>query len=190
MSRKIIIGCIGLFVLALLWAGISIYPDWLWFEHLQFAPIFWTMLLSRFGFGLIVWLFLLIIISVNLFIAKRLSPPAKPGEAEPGYFAQIGISQNTFNLLLMAAILIASFVIASKGSNQWDMVLRYLYQEPFGTTDPIFNRDIGFYVFSLPLYIFIRNGVLLLFLLIAAVASLMPAVRAGRVDPLQVLRTE
>jgi hypothetical protein len=164
MSKKIIIGCIGLFVLALLWAGISIYPDWLWFENLQFAPIYWTMLLSRFGFGLIVWIFLLIIISVNLFIAKRLSPAVKPGEAEPGYFAQIGISPNTFNLLLMAAVLIASFVIASKGSNQWDMVLRYLYQEPFGTTDPIFSRDIGFYVFSLPLYIFIRNGILLLFL--------------------------
>jgi uncharacterized membrane protein (UPF0182 family) len=162
MSRKIIIGCIGLFVLALLWAGISIYPDWLWFENLKFAPVFWTMLLSRFGFGLIVWVFLLIIISVNLFIAKRLSPAVKPGETEPGYFAQIGISPNMFNLLLMAAILIASFVIASKGSNQWDMVLRYLYQEPFQAMDPIFNRDIGFYVFSLPLYIFIRNGVLLL----------------------------
>jgi len=167
MSRKVIIGCIVLFVLAILWTVISIYPDWLWFENLQFAPIFWTMLLSRFGFGLIVWIFLLIIISVNLFIAKRLSPTLRPGEGikeEPGYFAQIGISPNTFNILLMVAVLIASFVIASKGSNQWDMVLRYLYQEPFESTDPIFNRDIGFYVFSLPLYIFIRNGILLLFL--------------------------
>ena len=98
MNKKVIIGCIVLFVLAILWALISIYPDWLWFENLQFAPIFWTMLLSRFGFGLIIWIFLLIIISVNLFIAKRLSPAAKPGETEPGYFAQIGISPNTFNI--------------------------------------------------------------------------------------------
>ena len=167
MTRKVIIGCILLFVFAILWTVISIYPDWLWFESLKFAPVFWTMLLSRFGFGLIVWLFLLLIISVNLFIAKRLSPAPKAGDGfkeEPGYFAQIGISPNTFNLLLVAVVLIASFVIATKGSGQWDMVLRYLYQKPFEATDPIFNRDIGFYVFSLPLYIFIRNGVLLLFL--------------------------
>ena len=45
------------------------------------------------------------------------------------------------------------------------MLLRYLYQQPFGSTDPIFNRDIGFYLFSLPFYIFIREGLLVLFVL-------------------------
>jgi hypothetical protein len=43
------------------------------------------------------------------------------------------------------------------------MVLRYLYQQPFGSTDPIFNRDIGFYLFSLPFYGFVRTGLLVLF---------------------------
>ena len=42
------------------------------------------------------------------------------------------------------------------------MVLRYLYQEPFGHIDPIFDKDIGFYVFSLPFFNFIRDGLLLL----------------------------
>ena len=170
MNRKVLIGLIVLFVIAIIWVGISVYPDWLWFKNLQFAPVFWTMLLSRFGFGLIVWLFLLIIISANLFIAKRLSHTPRPAEGfkeEPGYFAQIGISPNTFNIFLIAAVLIASFIIASKGSGHWDMILRYLYQKPFGATDPIFKKDIGFYVFSLPLYIFIRNGILLLFLFAA-----------------------
>ncbi|NVL93013.1 MAG: UPF0182 family protein, partial [Desulfobacterales bacterium] len=36
-------------------------------------------------------------------------------------------------------------------------------QQPFGSTDPIFNRDIGFYLFSLPFYAFVRNGLLVLF---------------------------
>ena len=45
------------------------------------------------------------------------------------------------------------------------MVLRYLYWQPFGSTDPIFNRDIGFYVFALPFYAFIRSGLLILFVL-------------------------
>ncbi|HET9466111.1 MAG TPA: UPF0182 family protein, partial [Gemmatimonadales bacterium] len=32
----------------------------------------------------------------------------------------------------------------------WDLVLRAMYATPFGTRDPIFSRDIGYYVFTLP----------------------------------------
>ena len=32
----------------------------------------------------------------------------------------------------------------------WDLVLRLLYGTRFGIADPIFSRDIGFYVFTLP----------------------------------------
>lgn len=37
------------------------------------------------------------------------------------------------------------------------MVLSYLNQQPFGSNDPVFNKDIGFYVFSLPFYVFVRE---------------------------------
>ncbi len=40
------------------------------------------------------------------------------------------------------------------------MTLRYLYQQPFGSTDPIFGKDVGFYVFSLPFYIFVQTWLL------------------------------
>ena len=166
MKIKIIIG-FGLLVVLSIWSVVSIYPDWLWFGNLNFTPVFWTMLLSKFGFGSVVWLFLIIIISINLYAAKRFNPANGQGIASKdgaGYFSQLGISNNTFNILLLAFILITSFIIATKGSEQWDMVLRYLYQQPFGSTDPIFDKDIGFYVFSLPFYIFIQNGLLILFL--------------------------
>jgi len=158
----------GIIAVLLLWSGVSIYPDWLWFENLGFSPVFWTMLLSKFGFGLLIWLLLILIICFNLYAAKRLNPGNGPGVAfkdEEGYLSQLGLSDRALNSLLMAFILILSFIIASKGADQWDMLLRYLYQQPFGSTDPIFNRDIGFYLFSLPLYIFVRNGLLVLFIL-------------------------
>jgi uncharacterized membrane protein (UPF0182 family) len=74
------------------------------------------------------------------------------------------VSGKTLNILILAAILIVSFVIASRGSEQWDMVLSYLNQQPFGSTDPLFKKDIGFYVFSLPFYVFVREELLVLFL--------------------------
>jgi len=164
MKKNILIG-FGIIVVLLLWAVVSIYPDWLWFMNLDFWPVFWTMLLTKFVFGAVIWLLLILIVSVNLYVAKRLTSAKGAGTGlkdEAGYFSQLGISANTLNILFVAFILIVSFIIASKGAAHWDMVLRYLYQEPFGHIDPIFDKDIGFYVFSLPFFNFIRDGLLLL----------------------------
>jgi uncharacterized membrane protein (UPF0182 family) len=172
MSKKLVIIGLGLVLLLVLWTGVSIYPDWLWFGNLGFSPVFWTMLLSKFGFGLLIWVLLMLILCANLYAARRFSPGEGPGEAYKGaeaYVSQFGLSGRTLNTLLIALVLIVSFVVASKGSQQWDLVLRYLYQEPFGITDPIFNKDIGFYVFSLPLYLFVRSGLMVLVVLAALV---------------------
>ncbi|MEE9609663.1 MAG: UPF0182 family protein, partial [Desulfatiglandales bacterium] len=168
MKKKLILIGIGLVAFLLLWSAISIYPDWLWFKNLNFSPVFWTMLLSKFGFGFLVWLLLIVILIPNLYAARRLSPGGTQGtgfKAADSYISQLGLSSTALNSLLVALILILSFVVASKGSYHWDLVLRYLKQQPFGSTDPIFNKDIGFYLFSLPFYIYIRNGLSVLIIL-------------------------
>ena len=135
MKNKTSLLVVGVLVLILLWSVISIYPDWLWFGNLGFSSVFWTMILSKFGFGFVVWVVLIIILSLNLYVAQRLCPERAPGSPfrdEGGYFSQIGLSGKAFNYLLIAFLLLVSFIIASKGSAQWDTVLRYLYQQPFG----------------------------------------------------------
>ena len=167
MSKKLIAIGIGVFGVFLLWIGTSIYPDWLWFENMGFSPVFWTMLFGKFGFGLMVWLFLILIFGVNFYVANRLSPRVGTGGAfkvANEYVSQFGLSPAALKILVSAFILFLPFYIASKSSTQWDLLLRYLYQQPFGSNDPIFNRDIGFYLFSMPFYIFIQNGLFILFI--------------------------
>jgi uncharacterized membrane protein (UPF0182 family) len=174
MNKKLIATGAGLVLVLLLWSGISIYPDWLWFENLDFSPVFWTMLLSKFGFGLLVWLVLIVIITLNLYAAKRFYLGGRPGlgfKAADDYVAQLGLSSRALNSLLIALILIISFFVASESSDQWNLLLRYLYQQPFGSTDPIFDRDIGFYLFSLPFYNFVRSELFVL-LIIAALVTM------------------
>ena len=168
MYKKLIIG-FGIFIVILFWLIVAIVPDWLWFENLRYSSVFWTMLLSKFGFGAAVWFVFVLILFFNLYVANRLSQGSGPGmafKADGGYFARLGLSGKSTSLLFIAFILLISLVIASKGSYQWDMFLRYLYQQPFGNTDPIFSKDIGFYVFSLPFYLFIQNGLLIVFILV------------------------
>jgi hypothetical protein len=174
MNKKLIIIGIGIVVALLLWIAISVYPDWLWFENLGFSPVFWTMLLGKFGFGLMVWLLLTLIIGMNIYAANRLNPRIGTGgdfKVADDYVSQFGLSTATLKTLVTAFILFLTFYIASKSSTEWDLLLRYLYQQPFGSTDPVFNRDIGFYLFSLPFYILIQNGLLILFV-IAALATM------------------
>ncbi len=174
MNKKLLLLGLGLIVILFLWSGISIYPDWLWFENLGFSPVFLTMILSKFGFGSLVWLLLIFIVCLNLYIAKRLNPGSGKGaviKTTGDYASPLGLSNRALNTLLIAVILILSFYVAAKGALRWDMVLRYFNQQPFGNTDPVFNKEIGFYIFSLPLYIYIQNGLSILFVLAGLITT-------------------
>jgi len=70
-------------------------------------------------------------------------------------------------LALPAALVLALF-IALAVSSGWMPVLQFLNQTPFGVTDPVFGRDLGYYVFTLP----IVGGVLGLLMFLVVVALL------------------
>ena len=173
-----IIGIMGILVILVLGVIISIYPDWLWFRNLNFAPVFWTMVIGKFGLAAVIWLLMIILLSVNLYIAQRFHPVSGQRTTD---IAGMPVSGRTLNTFILAAILVVSFVIASKGSAQWNLVLSYLNQQPFGSSDPVFNRDIGFYVFSLPFYLFVREQ-LLIILLFAGLVTVIWYIKDGGVQ--------
>ena len=55
----------------------------------------------------------------------------------------------------------------------WEVVLRFFNRQSFGTTDPVFFKDVAFYVFSLPFLELVRGWVItaIVFSLIAAAAT-------------------
>ena len=105
MNKKLIVIGVGIVSALFLWLGTSLYPNWLWFENLGFSPVFWTMLLGKFGFGVMVWLFLALIVGANIYAANRLNPPGGPGggfKVADDYFSQFGLSMGTLKTLLTA----------------------------------------------------------------------------------------
>ena len=171
MSKRIILIVLGIVAAFLLWSGVSIYPNWLWFGNLGFSPIYWTMLFSKFGFGVIAGLLLVVMVGINILVARRLMPPGTANVVTGGEnpLDQLGLSGKRFNIFLIGGVLVLCYFVVSSGARQWHMLMRFLYQQPFGTIDPIFGKDIGFYMFSLPFLSFLRNGLLVLFLLSIAI---------------------
>src|SRR5260221_11054638 len=70
-----------------------------------------------------------------------------------------------------SAGLIALLVAAIELGN-WNVFLQFLYRVPYGADDPLYNKDISFYLFVLPAYIIIKNWILLTLVLSALFAGL------------------
>jgi uncharacterized membrane protein (UPF0182 family) len=161
--KRIVLAACGFLVIGVIWATLTIYPDWLWFENLHFSRVFWTMVLSKVGLGAAIWIVFCAIVSLCLLAAGYLSKKSgddRPADMNAAFLTQLGISRSMANLLFIALVLAVSIFVASSGSAQWKRVLSYFFQQPFGSTDPIFQKNIAFYVFSLPFYLFIQEGLL------------------------------
>ena len=73
--------------------------------------------------------------------------------------------------LILGVALVVGLLIAIGETGQWELILRFIYQVPYGQNDPLFGKDIGFYLFSLPVYVALKNWMLLILVLSAAVAG-------------------
>ena len=63
--------------------------------------------------------------------------------------------------VILGSAFVLALLVAIAEIGKWDLSLRFIYQVPYGRTDPVFNNDIGFYLFSLPVYIALKNWMLL-----------------------------
>jgi uncharacterized protein len=152
---------IGLGVLFLfIFAGniVNLLTDYLWFKELALTPVFLTTFYTKIGLGTAVGLAAWAIISLNLLMAFRLSARTRfEGVADIAdmqlvyLISKIPMLKTFF--LLMACII--SIFIGNWASNYWEVYLKALNAVSFGANDPLFGRNIGFYVFQLPFYKFI-----------------------------------
>src|SRR5205085_7881020 len=78
-----------------------------------------------------------------------------------------------FTRLFFPAALLLAFITAIAFSASWLTVLKGLHAVPLGQRDPLFNRDISFYLFRLPLIAGVLGTLITLtFLSLIAVAAM------------------
>ncbi|MFZ1061622.1 MAG: UPF0182 family protein, partial [Candidatus Rokuibacteriota bacterium] len=149
--------------LALVGQAVPLYTDWLWFQEVGYAGVFVTILSLRgwlfIGVGLGTFLFLYL----NLTLAARTARPDALWELED----QLGLPSRAvleplIRRLLLPVLAVVSFFSGVSASGNWETVLEYFNATPFDTTDPLFNRDLSFYVFTLPFWRLLYGWAMLL----------------------------
>jgi uncharacterized protein len=134
---RILIGIIVIFAISI--SGISKFiTDYLWFDALGFDQIFLISLFSKIKLFAITAIIFFIFVMINIWISSMISEkrniPFK------------------FKLLITTAL---SIIIGVRFSSEWFKLLQYFNQTSFNIMDPIFAKDVSFYIFTLPFYQFV-----------------------------------
>src|SRR6266481_4682050 len=156
--------------------------DWAWFSAIGYLDVFGTILGGKAVLFFAVFAGSAILLWVNGSLASRFA--RRRGHVHPVDFEQEagGVQTLTELLELMGQrlpwrVLIAgvagvlAILVAAGEVSNWDLFMRFVYQVPYGDSDPLFGKDIGFYLFSLPAYIDLKNWMLLTLVLSFLVAG-------------------
>ncbi len=124
--------------------------EYWWFDAAGFASVFtlrlgWSLLCAVLAFVLYS-----AVLGANYWLALRLTrdrPFFTPKNSEwtpfiPGMAVYGGIG----------LILLLALGAAGRASLAWESLLKLLNATDFGITDPIYQQDVGFYVFQVPVY--------------------------------------
>ena len=132
---------------------VDVYSDWLWFRSVGYETVFTTVLMTKLVSGAVVGVVTAILMYANLALAVRLAPQSpfrsRVVQIDKARIALPDLGDLVAYLPLPVA-LVAGLVAARFGWESWELFQLFLYQVPFGVTDPVFGRDVGFYVFTLP----------------------------------------
>jgi uncharacterized protein len=163
----------------------SVIVDWAWFSSIGYVGVFWTAFATKAALFVVVFAVSTLFLWANAALALRSAGKPRPRlpaafdlhatvRALPGPMAGsygIPLSPLLWRLLILALALVLGLLIAMGETGRWDLILRFVYQAPYGRNDPLFDKDIGFYLFSLPVYIAVKNWLLWILLLATLMAS-------------------
>lgn len=141
-------------IVALFFAISSFAADVMWYSQLGFQSIVWTLLGTRVG----LWVFYAALMVLVSYIAATLAIRARPDFADGstirinGDTIEIGksVSSRTARRVAVVISLIAGIIFGSKVNANWTEILLMFHTQSFGSVDPQFGLDNGFYVFMLP----------------------------------------
>ena len=152
--RKPLALLVGIGVLAILaLEAVPFYADWLWFQEVGYVSVFLRVAATRggllIGLGLVTFVFL----SANLRAAVRARPPDVFWELEePLGLPSRLVLEPVLQRLVTPVSAALALLFGISASAEWQAVLLYEHAQPFGIEDPLFGRDVAFYVFQLPLW--------------------------------------
>lgn len=190
IGRPLVVLGALLFALFLVPAFVRLLTDWLWFQSVGYGVVFSRSLGAQWVIGVLAFAVAFALLYGSLRWAQR-GIVIDPLVVRLDQFAPRGDIPGLVRRLSLPVALVLSFTSAASLASTWPTILAWLNAESFGIADPVFGRDVGYYVFTLPaldaLLAFL-SGIVTLTLLLTAVAywvrgDVVATQRGMRVEP-------
>ena len=152
-------------------AAAELYTDWLWFAHVGYESVFLKSLGARALLTVLSGLVVFALLGGNLMLSLRALRPRAFMVSTPHGPQTVTMDARRIKRPAIGAAALVSLLTAFAAGAQWETWLYYLHGTPFGRVDPVIGRDIGFYLFTLPLLERV-HGLLMLLTLLTAGATL------------------
>ena len=178
---SLILGATIIVVLVILAVLSRFFVDLLWFDALGFGAVFTTVWLTEIIVFATAAVLSSTILALNGLIAARTT--SAPSRAARGFrvvgrnarglpeVIELSLDKLPLRLIVLIMALLVGLFIGVAQTGNWETILKALYAAPFGRSDPVFGHDLGFYVFSLPIYDLLSDWALLIIFLSAAMAA-------------------
>lgn len=161
-TKATVIFISGIAALGFALGALKLYTEILWFEELGYTQVFWTILQTKaiIFFAVFVvstWWLILITNQVEKIAKKTLEEERR----EILRYWKADIKIKAFKYVMVFASVLIGFVVAIIMSQSiWDILILYRNQTPVGIKDPIFLKEVSFYLFTCPLFWFILTWII------------------------------
>ncbi|HEY9771194.1 MAG TPA: UPF0182 family protein [Coleofasciculaceae cyanobacterium] len=147
IATLVLIGIVGLTLVSTL---VHLLTESWWFDATGFAEVFWT----RITWQIAIWAATLAIFSLflwfNYWLANRLTR-----DRSFGFLTDTALEPYTKTISrLCAFVLIFIVAIGAAGDSAkfWSTSLKFINATDYNRFEPIYGKDVGFYLFKLPFY--------------------------------------
>ena len=151
----VLVGLILLFVLLSFLR--SVYTDLLWYGALGLKSVYVKILVTRIVLFFVGAAFLVAVLSISLYLCHRVSRGP----------VNLPLPPETLDLLrkltiwgTVAVVAVIAIIFGAILASRWETFLRLANAVQFGDTEPVFGKDLSFYVFSMPAYSFLQGWLL------------------------------
>ena len=183
-GKRRIIGAIAVVAILVLLASLrgifTLYTDYLWFDDLERTSV-WTGIIGAQVILSVIFVSIFFVLAwINLVIADRIAPALRPPGPEEELLVRWHETVGRRNGLIRFAIAGFFALVAGGGAAaQWNEWILFTNPIEFGQVDPVFAKDMSFYMFRLPFLTFVVSWFFAAFIIIGVITGVWHYINGG-----------
>ncbi|MDQ4214039.1 UPF0182 family protein [Microbacterium capsulatum] len=183
-TRRIVLSTVVILavLIAVFFVFSSMYTDFLWYDQLKFAEVLTTRWIATAVMFAVGFLGMAVPMFITIQLAYRMRPVYVRLSSQLDRYQEV--VEPLRRLAMWGMPVFFGLFAGFAAGGQWQTVWMWANSTPFGSTDPQFQMDKGFYVFDLPFYEallgFISAVLILCLIVTAVVLYLYGSVRIGQ----------